>query len=374
MRWKPLSIILLSLTLAVGARRRAISIPPLPVAMHRGNPARTGVFNVPEIREFHRIVWQRSIGAAFASPVYFDGVVYVPDSRGRVEALDAETGEPRWISLDLGGAVTAASVTSDAVYVGTELNGVVVLDRFTGQQAWSYTTGSPVFGTPLIAGSMLFVGTEAGVFHAIDVDTRTERWRFTEDAPVHANAASAFGLVFLPTFSHLRALDAMTGAERWSLPLPAGIAAVGGASLFVPSALGDLYAIDAMTGAVRWKTNGEDGVKYWSAPAYLNGNVYASNDRNRVVAFDAATGTHLWQFEAGDALDDPSIAGETIYVGSGIGLPANPQQQRELFAIDLRDGIKRWTFSATGHIPDDVALGAGKVFFRTTAGLLFALE
>lgn len=65
------------------------------------------------------------------------------DTGGRVDAVDLDTGEPRW-STPLAGGLSPPVVTSETVVVMQRTEGsdarVVGLDRQTGKEAWSTTT------------------------------------------------------------------------------------------------------------------------------------------------------------------------------------------------------------------------------------------
>ncbi|MER6008637.1 PQQ-binding-like beta-propeller repeat protein [Nonomuraea angiospora] len=92
----------------------------------------------------------------------------------------------------------------------------------------------------------------------MDAASGTELWRFrTEgDKPGYRwDAAGASGLVYATgADSMLHALDATTGASRWSFPLgkgrPTGPVAAGG-TIHIGDGAGTLHALDPATGTVR---------------------------------------------------------------------------------------------------------------------------
>src|SRR5688572_11981664 len=81
--------------------------------------------------------WRRDgIEAGFASPTIADGVFYVIDNKGKVHALDALTGKPRWKRPYSAGTIGKASlVYADGKLYVAEANGrVAILKVVKGQE------------------------------------------------------------------------------------------------------------------------------------------------------------------------------------------------------------------------------------------------
>lgn len=156
-----------------------------------------------------------------------------------------------------------------------------------------------------------------------------ERWR----VPVgrgYGSVAVVEGVVYVlrngAEAEQLVALDAATGAERWSTdvgkPFDNGRGYAGtrstptvvGDTIVVLTGWGDLHAIDRATGAKRWSSSLTDdhagAVPAWGyavSPLVEDGKVYlqtGSSTGDGLVALDVATGAKVWgsgQFGAGYA-------------------------------------------------------------------------
>jgi len=122
------------------------------------------------------------------------------------------------------------------------------------------------------------------------------------------------------------ALDAATGAVRWSVALGAAVSAppaLAEGVLYVPTADQRVVAVDAADGAAQWTaaTAGVVGVQ----PAVAGGVVYTGSRTGTVEAFaaagcGAATCPPLWSAGAGAAITGaPAVASGSVYVGTADG-------------------------------------------------------
>ncbi len=197
-----------------------------------------------------------------------------------------------------------------------------------------------------------------------------------------------------------RALDARSGATKWTYDLPAGPgtadnpnlirdgAAVAGDTVYFGDSRGYVYGVDKNTGAHRWSTQVDTHAATWltSSPMVFDDKVYigvSSNEAgsaNRpdyaccsfsghVDALDARTGAVVWKLPlmppakqigtwpsgapklgpAGAAIWSSPVIDEatrTLYVGTGnahIGTGAEKTENIDaVLAVDLDRGTIRW--------------------------------
>lgn len=118
--------------------------------------------------ETGKVVWQSKVkGEVLAAPAVNDGVVVVNTGAGIMHALDAETGEQRWIyesevpALSLRG-VAAPSINSGGAIVGTASGKVAVVLIESGQVLWEQTVAAPTGATELE--------------RIVDIDAQTGVW------------------------------------------------------------------------------------------------------------------------------------------------------------------------------------------------------
>jgi alcohol dehydrogenase (cytochrome c) len=218
----------------------------------------------------------------------------------------------------------------------------------------------------------------------------------TKGPPVVAD-----GMMFVAAAGgHVTALDAATGAVKWSyLPSGPGIdarnrgLAVGGGKVYFGLTDGSVSAVDEKTGAFAWTTYIGDGPARFgmfvsAAPAFVDGKVLAglaSGDagiKGRFVALDAKTGKLIWQFNTiplpGEAGHDTWPKDSDSWKNGGAGVwvapaidpvlgivyfgtsNAAPQYGGEvragdnlftatMLALDLKTGKEKWHFQALHH-------------------------
>jgi outer membrane protein assembly factor BamB len=139
---------------------------------------------------------------------------------------------------------------------------------------------------------------------ALDLDIRT--------APVVAD-----GTVYVGTTGRASAFDAANGEQHWRVQVGSARfpnPAVGNGLVYLAGRDDALHALDASTGAERWSVHG--GV---ADSITLAGEIaYTAGADGIVHAFDAATGDERWQFSLGTPSQAQiTVAGGVLYVGTG---------------------------------------------------------
>lgn len=166
-----------------------------------------------------------------AKPAVADGVVYAATAtsddpegrnirRGRLLAIDAETGERRWqYWFDADEPPRTPAVRDGVVYVagGDALHAV---DAASGERRWSFATGYRTSSAPAIADGTVYFASKN--VYALDADDGSERWRHVNDATSETrshddvtaltNAPTVLGDTVYVAFG---ALDAETGEKKW---------------------------------------------------------------------------------------------------------------------------------------------------------------
>ncbi|MEO8622919.1 MAG: PQQ-binding-like beta-propeller repeat protein [bacterium] len=231
---------------------------------------------------------------------------------------------------------------------------------------WSYNLGAITNARSqvAVAGGRVFTGSEAGTVAALDLESGCSVWTVQHSLPVRSSlvldvdASGAPKTVYFGDLgANLLALDAATGATRWSVhvddhtaaiitgapQLYGGVLYVGVSSYesLLPlqpkyaccSFRGSVVAVDAATGKILWKAytidvaatptttsktgaalQGPSGAAVWSTPSvdekldriyFGTGNNYSEPTTNRsdaIIALDRKTGALVWskQFAKAD--------------------------------------------------------------------------
>jgi outer membrane protein assembly factor BamB len=171
--------------------------------------------------------WKFATGdVVHASPAVAQGVVYVGSYDGRFYAIDATSGQQKWVfqgGLDPAihnqqGFQASAAVVDGTVYVGSRDAHVYALDAATGRKKWDYPTSkSWVNATPAVRDGLVYAATsDSSRFFALDA--RTGRLRFNVDARAYVFSSPALAGKLAYFGSHngrVYAVDATTGAPGW---------------------------------------------------------------------------------------------------------------------------------------------------------------
>ena len=225
--------------------------------------------------------------------------------RGAVEGYDMNTGQPLWTfetSANHGAGVSvwssaAVDVERKLAFIGTGNNyydpvspysdSLLAINYVSGELVWhhqfteddAWTVGTTLGGgvdgdvgaTPNLFSigerDVVGVGDKPGDYHVLDRETGTLVWetRLTSggfQGGVMAPAAYHEGTIYVVsnngfTNSTVFALDAATGAERWSTNMRAttfGGPVYGNGVLFAGDQDGNVLALDAQSGQTLWDT------------------------------------------------------------------------------------------------------------------------
>lgn len=221
------------------------------------------------------------------------------------EALDAGTGAVTW-SSSLPLAIEAASGTQVYGVATTDATTIYALDARTGALRWQQQVAQPLGMAPIVAGGMLYVGEAQPVggtatFYSLDTTSGQIRWHETLATEA---AAVGNGLVYVSAAQGLLALDAATGATRWSFPVGSDSAPLfSGSVVYVGTGEG-ITALNAASGAILWRWNPGFAAERAGPPVLaagiivsdVSGNIGPQGSTAWVVfGLDAATGGMRWQ-------------------------------------------------------------------------------
>ena len=234
-------------------------------------------------------------GTQEAAPLVHDGVIYLPNTRGVIQALDGATGDLIWeyrpgITPRVDGTPTAdnsgvppgrfivglrgvqknIAIYGDMLYAATGNASIVAIDARTGRQVWETQTADPGLGYmytagPIVANGTLVTGISGCDLYKDDVCfitghdpmTGEERWRFSTIARPGEPGGDTWGDLPLRFRAGGDAwiagsYDAETGLVYWATaqakPWARVVRGTDGDALYTNSSL----ALDPDTGELVW--------------------------------------------------------------------------------------------------------------------------
>jgi outer membrane protein assembly factor BamB len=245
----------------------------------------------------------------------------------------------RWrVALD--GTPTGAVVAAgDLALVATVDGRVVAVDAGSGVPRWRFLSGQRATA-PLAAGAgVALLATAApaggGTVFAVDLRTGEERWRLDTEAAVTVAPVVDDAGVYVAD-GDVRSLETGTGAERWRQEVAGGAGALGVAEGTVVAAAGDgVVALDTGTGALRW---GSGGGRPPVGPGIVGGLVVLAAD-DGLVARALADGAERWRAE------DVGAPLQAVVPGPGAVVAVTDEG---IVALDAGDGTWRWRAGPRG--------------------------
>ncbi|HIE53535.1 MAG TPA: hypothetical protein EYP85_17420 [Armatimonadetes bacterium] len=231
---------------------------------------------------------------------------------------------------------------------------------------WGYKTKDEVRATPVVGQGTVYIGSYDGNFYALDAETGAPRWTVALDSVIRAAAALSGELVFVPTEQgQLYALEVTTGERQWvrtlaSSPLTAPI--VEGTRVYVGTTQGRVYALDCARGEIVWQVGLEGAVR--GSGAVVGERIYLGTQGGYFFALNAITGETCWHYPVGQAVvSSPAVAEEKVYFGALDG---------QVYALHTDTGEVRWRASGPGPIHASPAVAEGRVFIGAQDGYLYA--
>ncbi|HIF06303.1 MAG TPA: pyrrolo-quinoline quinone [Gemmatimonadetes bacterium] len=221
-------------------------------------------------------------GSQEATPLVYDGIMYLPNPHGIIQALDGATGDLIWeyrpeIDPDRPprgiGAQKNIAIYGDKIFAATLDAHIIALDARTGEVAWDTETADASLGFKYTAGPIVVRGTViAGI-------TGCERYK--EDV------------------CFLAGLDAETGEEKWHTATIALPGEPGG------DTWGDLQ-LEFRAGSDMWMTGSYDpeaNLVYWGTSQAkpwaraVRGTDGDALYTNSTLAVDPDTGELVWYYQ-----------------------------------------------------------------------------
>jgi outer membrane protein assembly factor BamB len=322
---KAFGLIALVVLTTAACASRAVREPPAPLA------------EFPAAYDVNQS-WSTDVGASSAkgylrlSPRAAEGFVYAADPDGRVAEFAVESGKRIWdvdLHTPIGGAV---GVGDNLVSVGTRRGQVIALARDTGKEVWRASVSSEVLAPPAIGGGVVAVQTVDGRLTGFAAADGKRLWVYERsepalslrgtDAPVIAADAVIAGFAS----GKLVALRSQDGGVLWEATVsqPRGrneierlvdvdvVPIVTSDAIYAASYQGKLVALNPSSGAVLWSRD----VSTYTGLATDGTNIYVTDDKSHVLAFNRHDGTTRWKQEAfhGRSLNGPVVYGDFVVV------------------------------------------------------------
>jgi outer membrane protein assembly factor BamB len=285
------------------------------------------------------VLWQYSDpdkAKFYAVPVLDNGTIYIGDYKGKLHAINAETGESRWVyapkreyligpisptSIDR--IIGGVAVDSGKVFFGLGSSNVMAISRENAEEVWTFKTNHGVWAKPLYM-------------------------------PANSDDPNSRAILYVVSLDHyLYALDPDTGALIWKKNLGG---AVPGEMVYDPQRnwvyvgtfLSELLAVDLSTHEIVYRFKADNWI--WGSPALekdilyfgdLSGSLYAV--RITDTGFE-----QVWKDSLSkDAIRaTPLLTEDMVVVGS---------QDKYVYAVNKADGAQTGSKKTKGEVLSNMA-------------------
>lgn len=325
-------------------------------------------------------LWSDSVAESiFTSAAVVNGIVYVNDFNGGMDAYNATTGTLVWKSTAASFNLftnSSPAVANGMVYIGGNTDGkLYAFDAATGALLWTYTTGNGIMSSPTVAYGIVYFGSNDRKVYALNAKTGKLLWSYATGYFVVTSPVVSNGIVYVGSNDgKLYAFQATTGVPLWIIPISgkASIIApvVDHGVLYVASSYQRLLAFNANTGILRWTATG--GTPAADSPAIANGVVYVTGgtrSTSEVFAYNSSTGALLWTYTDPDhagLTPSPAVANGVVYLSSPYG---------KIYALDATNGSLLWTFYPPyGEVEASPTIANGVLYIGALNGELYAFH
>ncbi|CAE6489775.1 Beta-barrel assembly machine subunit BamB [Nitrosomonas nitrosa] len=330
----------------------------------------------PEIPQLWHYSMSESKVAVF-SPVYENGAIYVADTKGVLARLNPDTGKEIWQIKTRHRFSGGVGAGQGMLLVGTFKGEVLAFDE-RGDELWKVRVTSEVLSPPQADNDVVVVRSGDGRIFGLDAADGTRKWIYQGPTPAltirnYASVLITRGAVFAGLAGgKLVAMNLFNGNVGWesTVAQPRGVTELERMTDIVGLPVID----DQQVCAVAY--NGRigcfdmmDGSQIWARDASSNAgltmdgnNVYVSEDRGAVVAYDKRSGAMMWkQAKLGSRkLSAPLLVrGGLLAVGDADGnVTLLRRHDGSVIARAATDGSA--ILSSPGYLPDGFVVQTSK--------------
>lgn len=249
------------------------------------------------------IVWERRYNESVsASPLIYNGIIYIGSEDGFLTAVDAGTGTPifRDMVADKVASTPEIAPQFGYVYLGLEWStddkkgSFACFDAVSGEKVWDFPTAEPAISRPLFAYNygMLLCASDDGVVVSLDPLTGSANWLspvFGEIKSQPVMDESNYAVIVTDFDGCITSLSIHTGEIIWSHKTQGYIYSdplVHQGKIYVTSTDKFLYVLDAHNGGLHKKIY--VGARMLATPKIYN---------NRLVFGDTSGILHVIDLE-----------------------------------------------------------------------------
>jgi outer membrane protein assembly factor BamB len=259
--------------------------------------------------------------------------VFFGTENGEVIALDANTGDQKWIKIVKGEVLAAPAVDAGVVVVNTGSGFVFALDASNGEELWSQESDVPPLSlrgisAPTAANGGAIIGTATGKLVVNVIESGQSAWEQVISAAtgitelerivdIDSQPLVSNGIIYVISYDGtLAAVEMRTGRVVWKREYKSyRRLSISGSNLYVVDNNSYVYALDIRNGVELW-SQGALKKRLLTAVTPVGDYVVAGDMYGYLHWFDKADGKIVSRMEVGGDDDDESIYAAPIVEGN----------------------------------------------------------
>ena len=286
-----------------------------------------------------KTLWKRDIGSGLGNkrvklvPQVDSGRVYVADSEGLVQAIDALTGKSVW-SVETEVPLSGGPGSGEGlVIVGTIDGEVIALDENTGDEVWRSRVSSEVLSVPAAGLGVVVVHTIDGKLFALNVSDGSQRWLYSKQVPVLTLRGSSSPVISGTNVfcgfagGKLVAVDLLSGVPQWELTITApsgrseiermvdidGDPYINAGVIYVSTYQGEVAAVGQYSGTLMWRRK----LSSFNNLSADWRNLYVTDELGNVWGINPDNGAAMWKQDKmlNRKLSAPAVVDGYVVVG-----------------------------------------------------------
>ncbi len=243
-------------------------------------------------------------------PVIKGNIIYIANARGKVDAVNKESGKIIWSKQLPNSIISGPTVAHGYIALGTNHSTVILLRESDGEQLHKFKTSGEALSKPAIISDKIIIKTIDGYLYGFDLKTGKKIWGAEHGSPSLILKASSSPVIMNK------------------------LAIVGFSD-------GKLDAIDTETGRIIWQrsiayANGSSDVERLvdiDADPIIRGDiVYLASYQGYIGALSLTDGQFIWR-KAGSVYKNMTVDNSTLYITDSNDV---------LWAINRNDGKVKW--------------------------------
>jgi len=177
-----------------------------------------------------RLVWRKELWRELTGPraeaIVSDGLAFMGTYAGTLYALNAASGDEKWI-IKTGRPIGHSPMVADGVlYFGSMNRKLYAVEAASGKRKWTFECDEGIWASPVAHAGVVMVGARDGIFYGVDATSGKLKWKHQTGAPILGSASiseDGARVVFANEDMHVYCLRIADGSVLWKSRKLAGL-------------------------------------------------------------------------------------------------------------------------------------------------------